>query len=121
MKAEQRKVLETNTLADKMGQVVQTVKGGTRKSILIGAGVAAVVIVGSFLGYRWYVTDRLEASAKWVSFYDGARAQMDILEQSEGEAGKAARFQIAWFHYWELGVKALGANQQGALDRKSVV
>ena len=34
MKAEQRKELETNTLADRMGHLMQRVKGGERRTFL---------------------------------------------------------------------------------------
>ncbi len=111
MKAEQRKELETNTLADKMGRVVQSVKGGTRKTVLLVAAVAAVVLIGSYFSYRWYILDRQEASLKWLMLYDGARGQIDGLTKLDGEAAKAARFQVAWVHYWEGGIKMFGAAQ----------
>jgi hypothetical protein len=116
MKAEQRKELETNTLADKMGQVVQKVKAGTRKTVLIYAAIAAAVLVGGWAGYKWHTNERLAESEKWVIFHDGARGYIDGLRRTEGEAGKAARFQAAWFAYWETGVKLLGSEPRGALQ-----
>ena len=116
MKAEQRKELETNTLADRMGQVVQKVKAGTRKTVLIYAVVAVAVLVGAWAAYKWHANERIEESWKWVMFHDGARGNIDGLKKMDGEVAKGARFQAAWFAYWETGVKLLAAEPRGALQ-----
>lgn len=116
MKAEQRKELETNTLADKMGHVVTSMKGGSRRTVLIYAGLAALLVVAAWVGYRMYQGSKEEASMRWVYLYDGAQPKIDALATMENEQGKAARFQRAWLFYWEAGVKNLGRDQAGAVS-----
>lgn len=115
MKAEQRKELETNTLADKMGQVMQNVKGGQRRTFIIYLIAAAAVLVLLWFTYNWWVTGRQESSWKWVLFYDGTRDELKAV-LGEDQVGKSAKFQLAWYLYWEDGVKSLGGNKEGALS-----
>ena len=116
MKAEQRKELETNTLADKMGQVVQRVKTSPRRTFMIYGLVLAAVIAASYLGWQWYKSRNVDTSENWVHLYDGSQRSIGKLaEEPESNVGKAARFQIAWFQYWELGVKQLGRQKELAL------
>lgn len=118
MKAEQRKELETNTLADKMGHVVQRVKGGERRTILIYVAIAVAIVVGIFLTYRWWVTSKMEDSERWVKLDDGSEYHVKYLagQDTSTNAGKAALLQVAWFYYWEGGVKMLGVDQKGAVQ-----
>jgi hypothetical protein len=115
MKAEQRKELETNTLADRMGLVVQKVKGSQRRTFFIYLGVVAGVLFALFFAYRWWKTEGAQASLNWVQLHDGTKAQLDHLATLPNEQGKAARFQLAWFKYWEDGVKSLGVNPHGGI------
>src|SRR5438105_1396043 len=104
MKAEQRKELETNTLADKMGHMMQRVKTSQRRTYVTYGLIAAAVVVAAWLGYRWYTSDVAERSMQWVSFYDGAGGQIDELAKlKESNVAKAARFQNAWNEYWNFG------------------
>jgi hypothetical protein len=121
MKAEQRKELETNTLADRMGHMMQRVKGGTRRTFVTYLLVLAAILVAVWFGYNWYRTDVTERSLRWVKFYDGAGGELIALatekETKDTPAGKAARFQIAWHLYWDDGVKMVGVNPAGAMTR----
>ena len=119
MKAEQRKELETNTLADKMGRVMTRVKGSPRRSFLIYLTVISVSLVLLYLGYRWWIVGRVENSERWYRVYDGAGAYVNGLAETEPLTypGKAARFQQAWAAYWELGVKMIGNDAKGAMKR----
>jgi hypothetical protein len=121
MKAEQRKELETNTLADKMGHMMQRVKAGQRRTFFIYFLVAASVAVAAFLGYRWWTTERQERSEQWVRFYDGSGQQIQEFaankEIGETNVGKAARLQLAWHLYWTDGIKMVGAEPRLAMVR----
>ncbi len=117
MKAEQRKELETNTLADKMGQMVQRVKTSPRRTFVTYTLIAVAVVVAAYLGWKWYIGDPSERSLQWIRFYDGAGGQINDLANKDKDtaAGKAARFQIAWFYYWESGIKDMATNKAGAM------
>jgi hypothetical protein len=118
MKAEQRKELETNTLADKMGQTMQRVKAGTRRTVLLYLLGVLLLAIALFIAYRWYATSTAEASEQWLKLYDGAPGHLRYLSAKEGEtnAGKAARLQVLWINFWELGVKRLGTDQRGSIE-----
>jgi hypothetical protein len=117
MKAEQRKELETNTLADKVGQAMQRVKGSSRRSALIYLLVGAALLLALFFTYRWYVLGKTEASFQWLMLDDGSFKHLEQLEQQQTPAGRAARFQIAWIVYWEEGVRMIGIDQPGAMKK----
>jgi hypothetical protein len=117
MKAEQRKELETNTLADKMGRVMQRVQTGERRSFVFYLGIAAALLVALWFGYRWWYSSRSGNSERWVRFYDGSKPYLRNLADSSPEtyAGKAARMQIAWFTYWDAGIKRIKTEPAGSL------
>jgi hypothetical protein len=126
MKAEHRKELQTNALADRMGRMVQRMKAPpNRRSVLwILLAVAAVIV---FIGLTFYWNNqRTITSQLWVEldesrlFYptrDHKLARGDLLgEQKDSKAGIAARFQLAWTILWDRGIKVLAANPKAALD-----
>jgi hypothetical protein len=110
MKAEQRKELETNALADRMGHMVQRVKTQPRRAALYWVLGVAAIFIALFVVFRWYQTSRVDNSRRWVDLEIGARDMLGALTKDAPETnqGKAARFQQAWFFYWELGIKRLG-------------
>jgi hypothetical protein len=116
MKAEHRKELETNTLADRMGVVMQRVKSGQRRTAFIYVVIALAVVVGLFVLYRWWTRSRLENSDQWVRIYDGSHMPLrDLaLNHPDTPQGKVARFQIAWMTY-EQGIKVLGVDPKDAI------
>ena len=116
MKAEQRKELETNTLADRMGQVVTRVKTSPRRTFMIYLLVTLAVLVAVWLGWRWYSEKEVERSRQWIHFYDGAGHHIEALaKDKDTHAGKAARFQEAWLSYWDHGIKMLATDKAGAI------
>jgi hypothetical protein len=126
MKAEQRKELETNALADRMGHLVQRVKTQQRRTTLYWFLMVAGLLIALFLVFRWYQTSRTDNSRRWVGLEIGARTMyfpetpgLDALTKDypETSQGKAARFQVAWFFYWELGIKRLGIESGDALKK----
>jgi hypothetical protein len=118
MKAEQRKELETNTLADRMGQLMKRVQVGERRTFLYWFGAVALAFVAAYLGYRYYIGGREARSEQWLMLYDGSAESLSRLAEKHGDtfAGKAARFQLAWFFFWDKGVKSTGADQRGAMN-----
>ncbi|MBM3993602.1 MAG: hypothetical protein FJ303_05550 [Planctomycetes bacterium] len=109
MKAEERKELETNVLADKMGQVVEKGKEVPGSTFLTAALVAVGILIAVWIGWRWYVNRTTETSLQWMLLYDGSEAAIrQIAKDEESAAGKAARLQFAWLIYWDGGIKALG-------------
>ena len=60
MKAEQRKELETNTLADKMGRAMLRVKSSPRRTFLTYVIVAAAAIFAVWFGLHWWNAGKAE-------------------------------------------------------------
>ena len=117
MKAEHRKELETNTLADRMGHMVQRVKTSQRRTVLTYVLITVGAVVAVWLGYRWWYSGVEEASERWFRFYDGAGPHLALIMESDPKSvpGKAARLQIAWFLYWNEGVKWVGADPRRSI------
>jgi preprotein translocase subunit YajC len=112
MKAEHRKELETNILADKMGRLISGAKEGPSRGFVfyIVAALMAVVIV--FFIYRWIVTTRTQSSEMWVRIEDGDFDRLKVVYQSglTANPGKVAHLQVAWQELWLNGIKHLGGN-----------
>jgi hypothetical protein len=120
MKAEQRKELETNALADRMGHLMQRMKTQPRRATLYYVVGAIAILVVTVVVWRWFQVNRAENSANWFAFYNGTQPLLiDLARQTEGgNPSKAARFQFAWYMAYDLGLKRLGvANGTDALDR----
>lgn len=111
MKAEHRKELETNALADKVGQIITGAKQGPSRGFLFYAVIAIVAAVGIFLIYRWYATSSTRVGTMWFKLEDGSRDFIEDLAKSapNENPGKAARFQLAYEFLWVRGIKLLGA------------
>lgn len=103
MKAEHRKELQTNLLADRLGRFYQSLREGTWKVhpstkawIITGAVVAVVALL---IGWRYYSGSVTKStSAEWMQI-DDATSLSDlekIVEKDpKGKATRAARFQVA--------------------------
>ncbi len=118
MKAEHRKELETNTLADRMGQAMQRVKTGRRSTFMLYFFVAIALLIALWFGWSYMAGSRQETSNRWLFLDDGGQKNLAELATKEKStnAGKAARLQIAWMLYWEKGVKFVGTDPQGAMQ-----
>ena len=129
MKAEHRKELETNVLADRMGRLVQRVKSKPQGKTVLWVFLAVVAVLALFIFMRFRQAGAREASELWTELEDGARPYIDklsggrdwVLKGGKDEfygltnAGKAARFQVAWMMLWEDGIKQLSAVHQRGL------
>jgi hypothetical protein len=125
MKAEHRKELQTNVLADSLGRFVKNVKSGTKSSSLIYwilAALVLAVVVGWFI-YRGYSSR--SRSELWTKLDEAAStANLEklgsIAEQSRGtKAARTARFQIARIQL-EQGLNTLGSEQRRAEALKNI-
>lgn len=115
MKAEQRKELETNTLADKVGHAMQRVKGSSRRSMVIYFIVGIVLAIALFFGYQEYKLRKQQTSMQWLMLDDGSDNHLRQLASVDSPAGRSARLQIAWLLYWERGVRMVGVDPQGSM------
>lgn len=125
MKAEHRKELETNTLADSMGQAVRNLRTRPRRRTVIYGAIAVGVLVAIFLTYRWWNIRKDENAQRWFFLADGSRtAILALMDPSSSnpagkaaaeanpstKAGKAAALQLAWIDYWGS-LQALGGQR----------
>jgi hypothetical protein len=103
MKAEHRKELQTNLLADRMGRLVQGIKAGPRSSSAF-AWVTAVLVVIVVVGYYLARIQNARQSAEWIRLLhapsmearDPAAYYASVARQSAGTLpGRTARFQEA--------------------------
>ncbi len=103
MKAEHRKELQTNLLADRMGRLVQGIKAGPRSSSAF-AWVIAVLALVVLAGWYWAGYQNARQSEEWVRLLNDPRTEGrdaaayygSVARQSPGSlAGRTARFQQA--------------------------
>jgi tetratricopeptide (TPR) repeat protein len=120
MKAEHRKELQTNTLAQTLGQAVQGLKEGPSRGtvlVLVLVGLALVL----FFTWRYFSTSARETdSGHWLQWDDlTTPAQLDAFLQDKDldgtEQGLLARFLAARRSLLE-GTKDLGFNPGKATD-----
>ena len=116
MKAEHRKELETNVLADRMGRMIQTIKKRPQRRTVLWVILALVVVAGAFSFFRWRRMDRDRISAEWTAFLSGDRELMvKFANRKEGNIARAAYFHFAWVRLWDGGIKNLATDPENAL------
>jgi hypothetical protein len=117
MKAEHRKQLQTNALADRMGRLVQTLKQRPQKRTVLYVVIGLALLLGLFIFLRYRAAQAAERSQLWVFLDNGHQVYIDELWKNRGDsnAGRAAQFQYAWYTTWENGIKALAADHGRAL------
>ena len=115
MKAEHRKELETNALADRIGKMVSNLKTGPQRGVglyvVLGILVAALV----FFSVRWYRVSKNENSEAWM-LYDVGEIKALLESYPETNSGRAARLILTAHSTWTEGIKKLGADPKGALE-----
>jgi len=105
MKAEERKELETNALADKMGRIVQNVKSGPNRRSVMWIVIAVAVVLGFVLYVRYKKTLETEQAKSW--FYMGMARAGSIEQQriaflaeaaksGKGASAAGAQMETAW-------------------------
>jgi hypothetical protein len=115
MKAEHRKELETNILADRMGRVLRGTKETSTTAIwywVVGIGLALLV---TFLIMRWFNYSAEISAKNWALLESGEQPALDYLAKlSNQNVAKAARFQLAFENLWVRGIRELGGNTGAA-------
>jgi hypothetical protein len=102
MKAEHRKELQTNLLADRLGRMLQGFRGGfkvrpSHTALLIWGGIIAAIVLG--MGWKVYSNSVAKSrSAEWLRI-DEASNFDDLKQIAEKDTGNSAtrvvRFQLA--------------------------
>jgi hypothetical protein len=112
MKAEHRKELETNILADRMGRVLRTSKETSPVSLWYWVLGIGLLLVAALLINRWFIFSGERTAKEWVMFESGDQQDLFRLAQANKSqnVGKAARFQIAFEKLWIVGITKLAAN-----------
>jgi hypothetical protein len=125
MKAEHRKELQTNLLADRMGRMVQRVRNRPSRRTVLWILLAVVVVV-IYLGFSIYRSNqRAIVSTNWMMLGEeyittatpkgGVTQNPWVVEYRDTNAGLAARYQFAWLRLWDQGLKHLISNPVRAL------
>jgi hypothetical protein len=122
MKAEHRKELETNTLAEGVGQLVRRMKGRPKRNMFgwVAAGVAFLVVL--FLVYRGIHMSREDNAERWAALDLGSPRALDglIVNSPDTYPGKSALLEKSWITFWEEGIKGLAHTGQGAKALKQL-
>ena len=113
MKAEHRKELETNILADRMGRAIQSMKQRPDKRLIFwGLLVLAVLVIGWFFFRKSQLT-RDESSRDWRQFALNEFEPRGL--KSENNTSKAVLFQNAWIYLWDYGINKIGTKPNESL------
>ncbi len=126
MKAEHRKELETNVLADRMGRMVQNIKGGPQKRTVVFALLALVVVVAILLVVRSRAENTADNSKMWMWVEDGWIRAEDgsyrfvdqlVKDHPDTTQAKVIKFHRAKFMLWDMGLKMMGHSPTEAFNR----
>jgi hypothetical protein len=120
MKAEHRKELQTNVLADHLGKAIQGIKEGPSRGTMIFVGVVALAGLLIFIWWYFWSASQAADSARWTA-WDGLTtpAALDGFAQNKDNQGttpgRVARFQIARISLLS-GMRELGSSRAAALE-----
>lgn len=119
MKAEHRKELQTNVLADRVGKLVESVKAGPKPSSLIVAGLAVLALLLYVVWRSVSASSLTSRSALWVKV--GAASDVDALAAlAQDHRGtmpaRVARFQEARLLF-QQGIASLCASPTTAKEK----
>jgi hypothetical protein len=98
MKAEHRKELETNALADRVGRMVQGMKQAPQKRTVLWLVLAGVVVIIVLFFWRRSVQQAEDNSRNWMVFADGfgPNLQQLVKEEPESSQAKGAEFEYSY-------------------------
>jgi len=116
MKAEHRKELETNALADRVGRVVQGMKQAPKKRTYLWILLVGAVLLGIFLFNRRSQMLEMDNSLQWMQFADGARPylQQIVKDNPSSNQAKASEYELAYAQL-RVSLQMLATNPKGAL------
>ncbi|HZY86980.1 MAG TPA: tetratricopeptide repeat protein [Gemmataceae bacterium] len=120
MKAEHRKELQTNVLADRLGKAVQGIKEGPSRGTLLLVGGAALIGLLAFVWWYFWSTSQAADSARWAAWDTlSTPAALESFAQNKDNQGtpqgRLARFQIARLNLLG-GLRELGSARAAATD-----
>jgi hypothetical protein len=117
MKAEHRKELETNALADRVGRAVQGMKQAPQKRTVLWLVLIGIVVVVAVLFYRRAQVRYDENSKEWLEFADGAAPYLQQLlkQDPQSNQAKAAEYEIVYMQLRET-LRSLATNPKQALS-----
>lgn len=118
MKAEERHKLQTNALADRLGRFIQRVKQGPSRGTVTTVFLV-LILAGLVFFFFWTRTRSRAAQADaWVDLYTATPGLLGKLTEKETQTapGRAARFQFAFLHLYQIGARRITQDPAGALD-----
>jgi hypothetical protein len=105
MKAQHRKELQTNALADRMGRMIEAVKAGPSQATMMVMGGIVVLGAALFFGWRYYSRVSLQnRSTLWLQIEEATELpELEKIATANPNtvAGKVARLQWARTLYRE--------------------
>jgi hypothetical protein len=122
MKAEHRKELQTNFLADRMGRLMQGMKAGPQSSGSVVIWFLAALTIGTIIA--WYVASaNSNRSPLWVRFEEDSSSEKnfdDLKRLADDNPGtlpaRAARFQYARV-LLQIGLANLYSGREGTVSQ----
>ena len=116
MKAEHRKELETNALADRVGRAVQGMKQAPQKRTMVWLVAGIIVVAAIVLFYRRAQVQQSENSLRWLEFADGSATYLkELLNDPQSNQAKAAQYELAYLQLRES-MRFLATNPKQALN-----
>ena len=118
MKAEHRKELQTNVLADKLGRVLQNMRAGPSRGTVVLLTVAVLAVVLGLVWYYFWKSKEESTSRLWLR-WDGITTEQELQSFADDKdiqgtpQARLARFQLARRKLVE-GTRTLGS----AFDRE---
>jgi hypothetical protein len=101
MKAEHRKELQTNTLADMLGRTVRKVRSGGGGFSWFKATLVLIVMAGVLI-YFWKRSSNAQANAEaWAKIEYNDKRSMEELYQENNKQGQVAKFTLAYRVLWD--------------------
>ncbi len=108
MKAEHRKELGTNVLADRMGRMVTNVRRRPRGRAVLWWVLGIIAVIVLIIVFLWRRTSALTGSDLWVQLDMGNTKVIgeELLKEDYRYTpqGKVARFQMAYVNLWNEGI-----------------
>lgn len=134
MKAEHRKELETNLLADRVGRLMQRMKHRPKGRVLMYATIVVALGIGLYVWGNMRRAAQEAIAQSWGVIDVGTRDKVDRvagftvdkrgkglmrvdIETESSNPNKAARLEIARYYLWELGIRQLGTYRSVGMNR----
>jgi len=114
MKAEERKALQTNALAQELGKAIDTIKQGPSRSTMIYLGVGIAIVAVALLARTFWRSSEATSSARWLKldeivFPEQLASFLEEPDLKETQQGRLARFKEARIKLTQ-GIRDLGTN-----------